>query len=111
MKKGMSITLFSVLFLMFGVAACNEDENSTACNIPESINKKAEAAYTITHDDVDARMNKLFDKYYLNRKYYVNREVSIDFFDEDFFLIYENWLRKSAGLEPLEKSSTSFHNQ
>lgn len=109
MKRRMFITLFGVLFLMFGFAACTEDDNA-AYNVPKSINKKTRAEYTITYDDIQARIDELRIKYDSEWIINVNRKKPISYYTEQYFLLVENILRKDAGLEPLEKSSTSFHN-
>lgn len=107
MKRSRFITLIGVL--IFGFAACTEDENNAAYNVPESINKKTRATYTITYDDIQAKVDELHIIYAIGSTT-INREQPISIFNDRFFLNLENMIRKEVGLEPLEKSSISLNN-
>ncbi len=109
MKKRMFITLFSVLVIIFGVAACSSNDYEESINTEMSKSRMTKAVNSVTYDDIQAKVDEI-DKKYGIATTKINREQPISIFNDRFFLNLENMTRKELGLEPLEKSSISLNN-
>ena len=109
MKKRMFITLFSVLVIIFGVAACSSNDYEEALATEMSKSRMTKAVNSVTYDDIQAKVDEIDKKYGIGTTK-INREQPISIFNDRFFLNLENMTRKELGLEPLEKSSISLNN-
>ena len=68
-------------------------------NIESSKSRMTRAAYSITMEEVQERLDKLNDKYGSN--WTLNKDISPETYDDSYFVILENMLRREKGLEPI----------
>ncbi len=101
MKKKLLFTFVSIVICMAGFVSCsNNDFEECISDTKRSKSLTTRSINDITMEEVKARVNELNEKY--NSDVVINEELSAEKFDETFFFILENSLRKDRGLKPLE---------
>ena len=90
MKKRLFFYIVGVVALIAGAISCTNNDFEES--IPQEQPKRTRAVRTMTADEVQARLDELNEKYDANL--YVNINDAQTIYDEDFFLIIENVLRK-----------------
>ena len=102
MKKKLLFTFACVMALMAGFVSCTNDDFEDCMPVAE-MQKSAmtrSAGNEITMEDVKARMAELNEKYGV--KFFINEDAPASDYDDSFFNVVENVMRRNVGLEPID---------
>lgn len=102
MKKKFIFTFACVVAFIAGIVSCTNDDFEECVPVAEMQKNAITRSVTneITMEEVKARVARLNKTYGVN--FIINESVDANEYDEFFFNILENAMRKNVGLEPID---------
>ena len=108
MMNKLFFIVFSVLSAIFAFSSCTKNDYEEALATEMSKSRMTRAAYSITMEEVQERLDELNNIYKTN--WIIDKTCDANCYNDSFFLIIENHIRQSIGLEKLQESSTKKFN-
>ncbi len=102
MKREIIFTFACVMALMSGFVSCTNEDFEDSMPVAEMQRSAITRSIgdEITIEEVKARMAELNERYSVN--FVINEEAPASDYDNSFFIVVENVMRRNVGLEPID---------